>query len=100
MSRDVALERNADGLRAALGVITRLETTSSEPALLNMAAGLLRPSAGEVLYRGQPVRDVAILGFAKPPSSGGPSLSLSLANFERPHRLRGMRNIGSFSTIS
>jgi hypothetical protein len=25
---------------------------------------------------------------------------LSLANFERPHRLRGMRNIGSFSTIS
>ena len=27
-------------------------------------------------------------------------LSLSLANFERPQQLRGMRNIGSFSTIS
>ena len=38
MSRDVALERNAQGLRAALGVIGRLETVSREPALLNMAA--------------------------------------------------------------
>ncbi|HEX4027707.1 MAG TPA: L-aspartate oxidase [Rhizomicrobium sp.] len=38
MSRDVALERNEEGLRAALGVITRLETTSTEPALLNMTA--------------------------------------------------------------
>ena len=38
MSRDVALERNADGLRSALDVIARLQTTSSEPALLNMAA--------------------------------------------------------------
>ena len=38
MSRDVALERNAQGLRAALGVIGRLETVSSEPALLNMTA--------------------------------------------------------------
>src|ERR1700683_1621912 len=27
-------------------------------------------------------------------------LSLALANFERAHRLRGTRNIGSFSTIS
>lgn len=38
MSRDVALERNAKGLRAALGVIGRLETITNEPALLNMAA--------------------------------------------------------------
>jgi L-aspartate oxidase len=38
MSRDVALERNEDGLRSALDVITRLQTTSSEPALLNMTA--------------------------------------------------------------
>jgi L-aspartate oxidase len=38
MGRDVALERNEDGLRDALGVITRLETTSTEPALLNMTA--------------------------------------------------------------
>ncbi|HEX4634846.1 MAG TPA: FAD-binding protein, partial [Rhizomicrobium sp.] len=38
MSRDVALERNAQGLRVALGVIGRLETLTSEPALLNMAA--------------------------------------------------------------
>jgi L-aspartate oxidase len=38
MGRDVALERNEEGLRAALDVITRLETTSMEPALLNMTA--------------------------------------------------------------
>jgi L-aspartate oxidase len=38
MSRDVALERNEDGLRNALDVIARLETTSTEPALLNMTA--------------------------------------------------------------
>jgi L-aspartate oxidase len=38
MSRDVALERNERGLRAALDVIARLETTSHEPALLNMTA--------------------------------------------------------------
>ncbi|MDB5739742.1 MAG: nadB [Alphaproteobacteria bacterium] len=38
MSRDVALERDADGLRAALAVIGRLENTSTEPALLNMSA--------------------------------------------------------------
>ena len=38
MSRDVALERNAEGLRSALDVIARLQTTSSEPALLNMTA--------------------------------------------------------------
>jgi len=38
MSRDVALERNAEGLRAALKVIGRLETITNEPALLNMAA--------------------------------------------------------------
>ena len=38
MSHDVALERNEQGLRAALDVITRLETTSHEPALLNMTA--------------------------------------------------------------
>ena len=34
-----ALERDADGLREALGVIARLERASgSEPALLNMTA--------------------------------------------------------------
>jgi L-aspartate oxidase len=38
MSRDVALERNAEGLRSALEVIARLQTTSSEPALVNMTA--------------------------------------------------------------
>lgn len=38
MSRDVALERNEQGLRSALAVIARLETTSQEPALLNMTA--------------------------------------------------------------
>jgi len=38
MSRDVALERNAEGLREALGVIGRMENTSAEPALLNMTA--------------------------------------------------------------
>jgi L-aspartate oxidase len=38
MSRDVALERNEEGLRNALDVIARLETTSTEPALLNMTA--------------------------------------------------------------
>src|SRR5476649_1626946 len=38
MSRDVGVERNADGLRAALAVIGRLETMSNEPALLNMTA--------------------------------------------------------------
>ncbi|HET7083262.1 MAG TPA: L-aspartate oxidase [Rhizomicrobium sp.] len=38
MSRDVALEREAQGLGAALGVIARLETITNEPALLNMAA--------------------------------------------------------------
>ena len=38
MSRDVALERNEEGLRTALEVIARLETTSTEPALLNMTA--------------------------------------------------------------
>jgi hypothetical protein len=31
---------------------------------------------------------------------GDPDLSLALANFEQAHRLRGTRNIGSFSTIS
>lgn len=38
MSRDVAQERDADGLRAALHVIGRVEKTGSEPALLNMVA--------------------------------------------------------------
>ncbi len=38
MSRDVALERNEQGLKSALDVIARLETTSPEPALLNMIA--------------------------------------------------------------
>jgi L-aspartate oxidase len=39
MSRYVGLERNADGLAQALGVIARLEQSSGgEPALLNMLA--------------------------------------------------------------
>ena len=46
MSRDVALERDAHGLRAALGVINRLETLSNEPALLNMAAAAKLVTAG------------------------------------------------------
>jgi L-aspartate oxidase len=46
MSRNVALERDADGLRRALGVITRLQTASSEPALLNMAAAAKLVAAG------------------------------------------------------
>ena len=48
MSRDVALERNEEGLRTALEVIVRLETTSAEPALSTDAAAKLddgcRPS--------------------------------------------------------
>ncbi len=38
MGRDVALERGDAGLRGALDTILRLETTSNEPALLNMTA--------------------------------------------------------------
>jgi L-aspartate oxidase len=38
MTRDVSLERDAAGLRASLDVIARVETASSEPALLNMTA--------------------------------------------------------------
>ena len=38
MGRDVALERDAEGLRKALDVIVRIETTGNEPALLNMTA--------------------------------------------------------------
>jgi L-aspartate oxidase len=38
MTRDVSLERDAAGLRSALDVIARVETASSEPALLNMTA--------------------------------------------------------------
>jgi L-aspartate oxidase len=47
MSRDVGVERNAEGLRAALAVIGRLETMSNEPALLNMtvAAKLVTAAA-------------------------------------------------------
>ena len=47
MTRNVALERDADGLRKALDVIARLETTSTEPALLNMttAAKLVTAAA-------------------------------------------------------
>jgi hypothetical protein len=37
----------------------------------------------------------AFLGFPPEPQH----LSLTLANFKRAHRLRGTRNIGSFSTI-
>ena len=46
MTRDVALERDAAGLRSALNVITRLQTASSEPALLNMAAAAKLVAAG------------------------------------------------------
>ena len=46
MGLDVALERDEKGLRAALDVIARLETTSSEPALLNMAAAAKLVTAG------------------------------------------------------
>src|SRR4029077_1821714 len=38
MTGGVGVERDEAGLRAALDVITRLETTSHEPALLNMTA--------------------------------------------------------------
>ncbi|HEY4078133.1 MAG TPA: L-aspartate oxidase [Rhizomicrobium sp.] len=38
MSRDVALERDEAGLKAALDVIIRVEKASTEPALLNMTA--------------------------------------------------------------
>jgi len=46
MSRDVALERDADGLRAALDVIARVERTSFEPTLLNMTAAAKLVTAG------------------------------------------------------
>jgi L-aspartate oxidase len=46
MSRDVALERNRQGLASALGVISRLETVTNEPALLNMAAAAKLVTAG------------------------------------------------------
>jgi L-aspartate oxidase len=51
MSRNVALERDANGLRAALDVITRLQTASSEPALLNMAAAAKLVAAGALARR-------------------------------------------------
>ena len=51
MTRDVALERDAAGLRAALSVITRLQTASSEPALLNMAAAAKLVAAGALARR-------------------------------------------------
>jgi L-aspartate oxidase len=51
MSRDVALERNEQGLRAALDVIARLETTSHEPALLNMTAAAKLVTAAALARR-------------------------------------------------
>ncbi len=51
MTRHVALERDAEGLRAALGVITRLQTASSEPALLNMAAAAKLVTTGALARR-------------------------------------------------
>ncbi len=51
MSRDVALERDADGLRHALAVIGRLETTSTEPALLNMTAAAKLVTAAALARR-------------------------------------------------
>jgi L-aspartate oxidase len=51
MSRNVALERNASGLRAALQVIGRLETITNEPALLNMAAAAKLVTAAALARR-------------------------------------------------
>ena len=51
MTRDVALERDDAGLRNALAVITRLQTASSEPALLNMAAAAKLVAAGALARR-------------------------------------------------
>ncbi|HKU63902.1 MAG TPA: L-aspartate oxidase [Rhizomicrobium sp.] len=51
MTRDVALERDEAGLRNALAVITRLQTASSEPALLNMAAAAKLVAAGALARR-------------------------------------------------
>ncbi|HSS12476.1 MAG TPA: L-aspartate oxidase, partial [Rhizomicrobium sp.] len=51
MSRNVALERDAAGLRAALDVITRLQTAGNEPALLNMAAAAKLVAAGALARR-------------------------------------------------
>ena len=51
MSRDVGVERDAKGLGAALDVITRLETTSSEPALLNMTAAAKLVTAAALARR-------------------------------------------------
>ena len=47
MSRHVGLERDAEGLGEALGVIARLERASGgEPALLNMLAAAKLVTAG------------------------------------------------------
>ncbi|HKU54936.1 MAG TPA: FAD-binding protein, partial [Rhizomicrobium sp.] len=51
MTRDVALERDETGLRNALAVITRLQTASSEPALLNMVAAAKLVAAGALARR-------------------------------------------------
>lgn len=51
MTRDVALERDEAGLRNALAVISRLQTASSEPALLNMAAAAKLAVAGALARR-------------------------------------------------
>ncbi len=51
MSRDVALERNEQGLCAALDVIARVENTSHEPALLNMTAAAKLVAAAALARR-------------------------------------------------
>ena len=51
MTRDVSLERDATGLRAALDVITRIETASAEPALLNMTAAAKLVAAAALARR-------------------------------------------------
>ncbi len=52
MNRHVGLERNAEGLNDALGVIARLEQSSGgEPALLNMLAAARLVTAAALARR-------------------------------------------------
>ena len=51
MTRDVALERDAAGLRSALDVIARVETASNEPALLNMTAAAKLVTAAALMRK-------------------------------------------------
>jgi L-aspartate oxidase len=51
MSRDVGVERDADGLARALETIARVERTSFEPALLNMTAAARLVTAAALARR-------------------------------------------------